>query len=246
MMNYLKAEHLKHRRTFTRKLVVLAPLITALMNILGPLWYQINSYNWWYILLFPGFLTLVCVLLEQRDNSKLQYRAVCTLACDLKKVWGAKIGIAGFYVTLGNLVFLAFNLLGGYLMLAIYKIPLAIGILQAVFGTLCIVIASLWEVPLSLWLSRKVGIFWTIILNVGVGSILGIFASTSKFWILCPYSWVPHLMISVLKIMPNGVPVPVQNVPLPLGEITVTILLSVVVFLLLSLITAKGFEKEAE
>lgn len=245
-MNYLQAEHLKHKRTFSKKLIVLAPIITALINILGPLWYQINSYNWWYILLCPGFLTLVCALLEQRDNSKLKYRAVFTLPGDLKKAWCAKIGIAGFYVTLGNLLFLALNLLGGYLMLAVYKIPLTIGILQAVSGTLCIIIASLWEVPLSLWLSKKVGIFLTIVLNVGLGSILGVLASTSKFWILCPYSWVPNLMISVLKIMPNGVPATVQNAPLSFGEIAVTLLLSAVVFLFLSLITAKGFEKEAE
>ena len=245
-MNYLQAENLKHKRTFAQKLIVLAPIITALMNILGPLWYQINSYNWWYILLYPGFLTLTCALLEQRDNSKLKYRAIFTLPCDLKKAWGAKIGIAGFYVILGNLLFLILNLLGGYLMLAVYKIPLTIGILQAVSGTLCIIIASLWEIPLSLWLSKKVGIFLTIVLNVGLGSILGILASTSKFWILCPYSWVPHLMISVLKIMPNGVPATVQNAPLSFGEIAVTLLLSVVVFFFLSLLTAKGFEKEAE
>ena len=245
-MNYLQAENLKHKRTFARKLIVLAPVITVLMNIPGPLWYQINSYNWWYILLGPGFLTLTCALMEQRDNGKLKYRAVFTLPADLKKVWGAKIGIAGLYMTLGNLLFLALNLLGGCLMLAVYKIPLKIGILQAVSGTLCIVIASLWEVPLSLWLSRKISIFWTLVLNVGFGSVLGILASTSELWILCPYSWVPHLMIPVLKIMPNGVPAPVQNAPLPLGEIAVTLLLSVVVFLFLSLITAKGFEKEAE
>lgn len=245
-MNYLQAEHLKHKRTFSKKLIVLAPVITALMNIWGPLWYQINSYNWWYILLCSGFLTLVCALLEQRDNSKLKYRAVFTLPSDLKKVWGAKIGIAGFYVTLGNLLFLALNLLGGYLMLAVYKIPLKIGILQAVSGTICIIIASFWEVPLSLWLSKKVGIFLTIVLNVGLGSVLGVLVSTSKFWVLCPYSWVPHLMISVLKIMPNGVPATVQNASLSFGEIAVTILLSMVVFLFLSLITAKGFEKEAE
>ena len=245
-MNYLQAEHLKHKRTFAKKLIVLAPVITVLMNILGPLWYQINSYNWWYILLCPGFLTLVCALLEQRDNGKLKYRAVFTLPCDLKKAWGAKIGIAGFYVTLGNLLFLVLNLLGGCLMLAVYKIPLAIGILQAVSGTLCIIIASLWEVPLSLWLSRKTGIFWTIALNVGLGSVLGVLTSTSKFWIVCPYSWVPHLMISVLNIMPNGVPAELQNVSLPFGEIAVTLLLSMAVFIILSLVTAKGFEKEAE
>lgn len=245
-MNYLQAEHLKNKRTFTKKLIVLAPVITVLLNFFAPLWYQINSYNWWYILLCPGFLTLVCALLEQRDNSKLKCRAVFTLPVDLKKVWYAKIGIAELYMVLGNLLFLALNLLGGYIILTTYKIPLTIGVLQAVFGTLCILIASLWEIPLCLWLSQKVGIFLAVVLNVGVGSVLGVLAATSKFWILCPYSWVPHLMIFILNIMPNGLPVTVQNTPGTFLQIGGTLVLSVAVFLILSLITAKGFEKEAE
>ena len=243
-MNYLQAELLKNKRTFTKKLIVLAPVITALMNIFAPLWFQLNSYNWWYILLYPGFLTLVCALLEQQDNSKLKYRAVFTLPVDLKKIWKAKIGAAGLYAAWGNLCFLALNLLGGYMILTVYKIPLTVSALQAVSGTVCIVIVSLWEVPLSLWLSKKAGIFLTVALNAGIGSILGIFAVNSNLWILCPYSWVPHLMIYVLKIMPNGMPAAIQNTPRTFGEIGAALLLSVIVFVLLSLVTAKEFEKE--
>ena len=57
-MRYIHAENLKHKRTFTKTLIVLAPFVTALMNFFAPLWFQLNSYNWWYILLYPGFLTL--------------------------------------------------------------------------------------------------------------------------------------------------------------------------------------------
>ena len=72
-MAYIQAENLKHKRTFTKTLIVLAPFVTALMNFFAPLWFQLNSYNWWYILLYPGFLTLTCALIEQRDNGKLKY-----------------------------------------------------------------------------------------------------------------------------------------------------------------------------
>lgn len=67
---YIQAENLKHKRTFTKTLIVLAPFVTALMNFFAPLWFQLNSYNWWYILLYPGFLTLTCALIEQRDMGK--------------------------------------------------------------------------------------------------------------------------------------------------------------------------------
>ena len=71
-MRYIQAENLKHKRTFTKTLLVLAPFVTALMNFFAPLWFQLNSYNWWYILLYHGFLTLTCALVEQRDNGKLK------------------------------------------------------------------------------------------------------------------------------------------------------------------------------
>ena len=33
-MNYLQAEHLKNKRTFAKKLILLAPVVTVIMNIL--------------------------------------------------------------------------------------------------------------------------------------------------------------------------------------------------------------------
>ena len=95
-MAYIQAENLKHKRTFTKTLIVLAPFVTALMNFFAPLWFQLNSYNWWYILLYPGFLTLTCALIEQRDNGKLKYRAVASLPVSQNKVWKAKIGVPVF------------------------------------------------------------------------------------------------------------------------------------------------------
>ena len=92
-MAYIQAENLKHKRTFTKTLIVLAPFVTALMNFFAPLWFQLNSYNWWYNLLYPGFLTLTCALIEQRDNGKLKYRAVASLPVSQNKVWKAKIGL---------------------------------------------------------------------------------------------------------------------------------------------------------
>ena len=243
-MNYLQAENLKHKRTFAKKLLLLAPIITALMNIFAPIWFQLNSYNWWYILLYPGFLTLLCALVEQRDNGKLKYYTIYTLPVSLSKVWRAKIEVIEIYVLIGNFVFLILNLLGGFAIKIVHELPLSIGVLQAAAGTFCIFIVSLWEVPFCLWLSKKIGIFLTVVLNVGIGSILGIFMATSAFWLFCPYSWVPHLMISVLGIMPNGEPVTIQGTPASWLMSCITVLLSFTLFVFLSFLTAKQFEKQ--
>lgn len=64
---YIQAENLKHKRSFTRILIVLAPLLTVLMSFFNPFWFLPNSYNWWYILIYPGFLTLICALIILLD-----------------------------------------------------------------------------------------------------------------------------------------------------------------------------------
>ena len=243
MRAFIQAENLKHRRTFTRKLVLLAPLVTLLLNVLAPLWFQQNSYNWWYVLLYPGFLTLICALIEQRDSGKLKYRAVFPLPVSMKNIWLAKIGVAGIYACLGNLIFLAINLAGGVVIQYLYGLPLAIGAGQAILGTICIILASLWEIPLCLWLSHKSGVFVTVLINTGIGSVMGILASTTSLWFLCPYSWVPRLMIPILHILPNGEPVLDGTLSVSVLVILLTLAAALGVLALFSLCTAKWFEE---
>lgn len=242
-MNYLQAEHLKHKRAFVRKLLYLFPLITVLISFLAPLWFQINSYNWWYILLCPGLLTLICSLVERRDNDKLKYQAILSLPISLNCVWKSKIGIAAIYYFLGNIIFLCLNLAGGFFFQVTMGLSMTIDVWSAMVGTFCIVLMNLWEIPLCLWLSRRFGMFVAVFLNCGIGSILGVFGGDSYLWLLCPYSWVPHLMIFVLGIMPNGLPVPVENREVSIVMIGITILLSLGLFGGLSLWTAKWFAK---
>lgn len=206
-MNYLRAENWKHKRTFVRKLLFLAPFVTILLSALSPLWFQMNSYNWWYVLLYPGALTLVCCLVEQRDGHKLEYRAITPLPVSLGSVWRAKIGVAAIYALAANMVFLVLNLLGAFVLLLVFDLSMTISVPQAVLGSICIVLFNLWQIPLCIWLSHKCGIFLTLIINAGVGSILGILLSATSLWMFCPYAWVPRLMISVLGILPNGEPV---------------------------------------
>lgn len=242
-MVYMQSENLKHKRTFVMKLIILAPVITALMNIFAPLWFQINSFNWWYVMLYPGFLTLLCALIEQRDSGKLKYRAIFPLPVSLTKVWKAKVGMTGIYLILGNLLFLALNLAGGFIILMVHKLPLTVGVWQTAAGVICITLVSLWEVPLCLWVSKRLGIFFTVFLNAGVGSALGIFMATSNLWAICPYSWVPHLMIYVLGILPNGEPA-AGGKQIPYMMILFTVLFALLFFVILTNLSAQMFERQ--
>ena len=114
MLNYIVSENLKQKNTFAKKLIWLAPIITILLNIFAPIWYQQNSYNWWYILLHTGLVTLLCILVMQRDSGKLKYRAIFPLPVNLESVWQGKILLCSFYMILSNVLFMVFNLIGGY------------------------------------------------------------------------------------------------------------------------------------
>ena len=112
MKNYISSEYLKHKNTFAKKLVWLAPILTLCLNVLTPMWYQQNSYNWWYVFLYPGCLMLLSILIIQRDNGKLKFRAILSLPVDLKKVWYAKIITCIIYIVLANTILMLCNVAG--------------------------------------------------------------------------------------------------------------------------------------
>lgn len=64
-MNYLKAEHLKFKRTISNKLLFIAPFLTALFAwIIGGFYgFQYMTFYWWYAFLLPG--TIAKLLLER-------------------------------------------------------------------------------------------------------------------------------------------------------------------------------------
>ena len=59
-----------------------------------------------------------------------------------------------------------------------------------------------------------------------------------------PYSWVPHLMISVLGILPNGEPIADQSTAMAFWMIILVLVISLAWFAALSFLTARWFEKK--
>lgn len=79
--------------------------------------------------------------------------------------------------------FLGLNMLGGIAVYLIYEIPISISLFQAATGIFCIIVASMWEIAICLWLSKKIGAFVTFVINAGIGSILGVIFANTKYWI---------------------------------------------------------------
>ena len=69
MSIYFKAEKMKYRHTFLWKLTVLMPAVSALLSAqLTHNYFAMDGYNWWYILMMPGFLAVACGQIGGKDR----------------------------------------------------------------------------------------------------------------------------------------------------------------------------------
>lgn len=240
MLTFFKAENLKCRRTFAKKLIFMAPLLTVLLAGISGMYFVQNGYNWWYIILLPGFITLTTALVNQIEDRKLRYRSVFPLPVSLQKIWVSKVLLIAVYTSAACVFHLAGISLGKLLINPTSTITVS----QMAEATLILMIASLWQIPFCLFLSKKLGLMAAILINLGAGIGLGILAATESFWWACPYSWATRLMCPVLGILPNGTIASQGDVLRNPGVIPVGIALSAALFLLLLAVTAKWFQKQ--
>jgi ABC-2 type transport system permease protein len=239
MGQYLKAENLKFKRTFTTKLILLIPLATLMLTwFLSFNWYQVNAFNWWYVLMMPGYIALISAFSDQKETKKLGYRGILVLPVSLKKIWIAKIMNLGLYLALSCLILLIGILLGSFTV----PDPLPLG--TVCLGMFLIFVTSLWQIPFCLFLSGKIGMVGTILIQAGAGFPLGVLLAIKPIWWLCPYSWTMRLMIPVLGILPNGTLAPSRDLLLNSSSIPVGITLSILLLTILLIATTGWFQKQ--
>lgn len=91
-MNYLKAEHLKFKRTISNKLLFIAPFLTALFAwIIGGFYgFQYMTFYWWYAFLLPGTIAILCSLAHQKEERAGKYYSVLSAPINLKRFEYAK------------------------------------------------------------------------------------------------------------------------------------------------------------
>lgn len=238
--DYLVAENLKLRRTFARKLIVIAPAVLLVLACVQMGYFTLNLFNWWYTMIFPGFITLAVVLIEQHEGGKLAYRALLPLPVDLRRVWAAKMVIAVVYAALSTAVLTAgllvvtgiFSLSGGISLTSVDAVQLA-------KGAGVIVVTSLWQIPLCLLLSCVLGMAATLAINLVGGIVAGIACASEVFWWVCPWSWTMRLMVPLLGTLPNGLIAEPGDALLDAGVVPVGVILSLVLFGVLAVVVTR-------
>lgn len=248
MLQYFLSENIKIKHTFMEKLIWLSPALLILLSMsLTARYFQVDTYNWWYTWMLSGTLSLSCVYLSRVDGA-MKNRATISLPLDLKKVWIAKVFVGIKNISISCVIIFVAAQLSVFIMPinSIINIP----ILNGFIGTFIIIVTCIWQVPLCMFLGSKIGMFPTIILNLGI-NIFSIIMSVGKYWWINPFTYCDRFLCPVLKILPNGLPAEPGNptftpellntsvIPLGIG-------ISIILFLITTYLTAKWYEgKEA-
>ncbi|WP_100330224.1 lantibiotic immunity ABC transporter MutE/EpiE family permease subunit [Bacillus xiapuensis] len=236
MMDILKAEFQKSKRTTTNKFVLITPLFTLL---LCALWGggQNGAYNWWYIMFLPGMIAIISAQVITREKS-LSYKGVLLYPKDKGSIWLGKILYSSILLIFSSLIFMAGIEVIGFLFGN--TIPLKANM----FATVVLILTMLFTIPISLFLTVQLNMFVAVLFNIGM-TIMGVVSfDTNSILKFSPYGTSSALMAPILHILPNGLPVP-ENSPLLNGDMIVKdTVINIIVFIILAVLTTVWFKKK--
>lgn len=238
-MNYLKAEHLKFKRTISNKLLIIAPLLTALFAwIVGGFHgFQYMTFYWWYAFLLPGTIAILCSLAHQKEERAGKYYSVLSASISLKQFEYAKVLILIEKLLVAAVFLAVFAAVSNLISpaLAVYSMG------RNFAGSVALMVASIWQVPLCLFLARKTGLLLPIAANTLLGILIpSLLGNTSLAW-LCPYCWAAKTAELLMGIESNGT---FAGVAAFSWSVSLPLIFSVILCVLLTLWDAANFSKK--
>ena len=238
MIDIIKSEFLKSKRTSTNKFILITPFFLIILSaLLGG--GQNGAYNWWYTMFLPGMLALIAAQTIAREKN-LSYKGVLLYPQSKGKIWLGKILYINILLILTNLIFM----IGVEVLGLIYgsTIPLKANIL----GTIVLIFTFLFNIPIIMFLTVKFNIFLAVLFNLGM-TIFGVVSYGSGINLILkilPYGTSSILMVPILGILPNGLPVPEASPVLNGTGVLNSTLISIIIFLILTFLTTIWFRKK--
>lgn len=231
MVNIIKSEIIKGRRSSGRKSLVLFPLLVALMAIvlMGGEFTQVGAYNWWYMMFLPTVVALACINLTGPEK-RMQFFNVAILPMPKGNVWLAKVWAGCCYIFTGNLIVFGLTTLSGAFFGAQYSL------LRGIAAALVLTVTWAWQIPMGMFLSAKFNSVVTFLGILGINVICSIQTiAGGRLWFI-PFAIPARLMAPILGINPNGVPMapdsPLHDFSVVLPGILITAALLVISLLL--------------
>ncbi|MEZ0537890.1 lantibiotic immunity ABC transporter MutE/EpiE family permease subunit [Caldicellulosiruptoraceae bacterium PP1] len=249
MINIIKSENLKYRRTFARRLILLAPLFFIVIALLQKLFMPANYlrswqlilgqvYNWWPVIFIPFGIALFAALVALQEKKAGNYHNLRAHNISPSVIWTAKILSMAYHMMLATLVLIAVIIISG-LITAGGEIPWV----KIFAGGFTIWLTSLAVIPLQLWAATWKGTFFSMAVGF-TGLIAGVTAAPEWYWIYVPWSWPIRLMCPVIGVHPNGIPLEASDSLMNSSVIPVGIALSLAALIIFTIITSVWFNKK--
>lgn len=238
-MNYLKAEHLKFKRTISNKLLLIAPLLTAVFAwIVGGFYgFQYMTFYWWYAFLLPGTIAILSSLAHQKEERAGKYYSVLSVPINLKQFEYAKALILIEKLIVAALFLAVFAAVSNLISpaLAVYSVG------RNFAGSIALIFASIWQIPVCLLLARKTGFLIPIVASTLLGILMPILLGNTAIAWVCPYCWAAKTAELLMGIESNGTFVGVADFS---WQVLLPLVFSVILYVLLTLWDATNFSKK--
>lgn len=238
MSGLIKAELVKGRHTFGRKSLFFFPLLISMMAIvlMGGRLNQAGTYNWWYMLILPTLVILLCNNLIGSEK-KNQFFNILVLPMKKTSIWMAKIITGSLYVLFANFIVFTLTIISGLLFGAQYPIW------RGIAAMIVLTVTLLWQIPVGLFLNIRFDFAVSTVIMVAANMV---FSSQDiaggKLWMI-PFAISARLMAPILKLNPNGIPLMTGDSLLDTKVIIPGILITITLYALISIATAHWFGK---
>ncbi|WP_297629956.1 lantibiotic immunity ABC transporter MutE/EpiE family permease subunit [uncultured Clostridium sp.] len=238
MKGLIRSEWLKEKRSFQKKLILIAPIINILLAfaLMAGKYFQNFTYNNWYILLLPASLTIISTAIVSKDK-KRNFHGLFGVIENKEKLWISKVILGVIYLGIMNIIlFLGCGLVG-----ALYG--QTISILNEFLASLVLFITFAWQIPLWMFIGSKMNSGLVLILSLICNFGCSIFVAIKWFWWI-PFSIPARLMCATISVLPNGLSVEEGSKLLNRNVIGIGVLITIILFIIVTYVTAKLFKNQ--
>lgn len=239
MVNIIKAEHQKAKRTMHQKFIWGFPLITFVMAFVFTLGmknaYAESVWNWWYTLLLPGMIALSCYLSVAQEK-KTKYAHFLLIPTRKSRLIMGKIIYIGGMILVSNLIVFVGATCGGW----IFTTHVPAG--GAVIAVLLLTVTELWEIPVALFLSERFGMIANLLICLSL-TVCGVVMSQTGKWYFLVSAIPMRILCPFLSILPNGLPLEPGTPFGDMGVVAPGIGLSILWFIVAAVAFLNWFEK---
>ncbi|POP33438.1 hypothetical protein C3R19_27975, partial [Blautia producta] len=162
MKRMIQAELLKMRHSTMGKMTWLVPVAAVVLGYLISqvgLYAQQFTYNIWYGTFYPCLVPLICAM-NMRCEIRLHYQTMLASPVFGAGQWAAKCAAVALRLLFSQVIFWALMSLLGIVFIS--SVPAVAG----GAGMLVVWAVSLWQIPLYLMLSAKLGMIPTVMLGL--------------------------------------------------------------------------------